>query len=147
MAGKPATTKTRKGQRGKSHEDKVKAQVIAALLLGSGVMEIASELHLPHSTVSTYKAQIPSGKLDEFRRKKGERLDEMVYDYMLTTLAALRKQAEVASDPTYLKRQRASELGTLHGIMADKSVRLLEITTRRGAGEQRRLGEGETESS
>ena len=145
MASKKTATKRPKSQRGKPHKDDTKAKVIAALLLGAGVMETAQELRLPHSTVSTYKAQIPTDKLDDFRRKKGERLDEMVYDLMLTTLEALRKQAEVASDPAYLKWQNAIALGTLHGIMADKTVRLLEVTTRTRGAEQRRISDGETE--
>jgi predicted transcriptional regulator len=135
-----------KSQRGKPHDDSIKAQVMAALLLGCGVMEVATELGLPHSTVSTYKAQIPEAKLDEFRRKKGERLDELVYDYVITGLTALRKQAEVVSDATYIRQQGALSMATLHGVMADKLVRLLEVTTRaRGGNEQRRLSDGESE--
>jgi len=146
MTAKRSPTRRRKSQRGKAHLDEMKAKVIAALLLGAGVMEIAQELGLPHSTISTYKAEIPKDKLDEFRRKKGERLDEMVYDLMLANLTALRRQAEVISDPRYIQRQRAGELGTLYGIVADKSVRLLEITTRARTPELRGAGDGEAKS-
>jgi hypothetical protein len=70
----------------------------------------------------------------------------MVYDYMLASLATLRKQAEVASDASYIRRQRAGELATLHGVMADKSLRLLEITTRTRDSNTRKLGDGQAES-
>jgi hypothetical protein len=130
MTAKKTATKKRKKQRGKPHEDPVKAQVIAALLLGAGVMEVASELGLPHSTVSTYKGQIPEGKLDDLRRKKGERLDEMVYDFMLTSLTSLRKQAELLSDASFIYQQGAHGMATLYGVMADKAIRLLEVSTR-----------------
>jgi predicted transcriptional regulator len=142
-AKKKPTTRRRKSQRGKPHKDETKAQVVAALLLGAGVMEIAQELGIPHSTVSTYKAEIPAAKLDDLRRKKGERLDELVYEYMVTSLQSLRKQAEVASDARYIQRQRAPELATLHGVMADKLLRLLEASTRARSNEPKQLSDGE----
>jgi hypothetical protein len=146
MASKKAATKRAKSQRGKPHDDPIKAKVIAALLLGAGVMEVAQEMALPHSTVSTYKAAIPADKLDELRRKKGDRLDEMVYDLMLTNLASLRKQAELLSDASFVREQGAQGMATLYGIMADKTVRLLEVTTRSRGPEQQRLSDGQEES-
>lgn len=120
----------RTSQRGKAHEDSVKAQVVAALLLGMGVMEAAREFNLPQTTVSTYKGQIPEEKFVELRSKKGEILDEMVFDYMRSNLRALRAQAEEASEPSYIQKQPAGELATLHGVMADKLCRLLEAVSR-----------------
>jgi hypothetical protein len=110
------------------------------------VAEVARQMNLPQTTVSTYKAEIPPEKFVELRSKKGEILDEMVFDYMKTGLAALQKQAEIASDPAYIQKQPAGELATLHGVMADKLVRLLEATTRPGGdpgGADRQLGSGE----
>lgn len=145
MAAKKSSKRKRSpAQRGKAHPDTVKAQVIAALLLGGGVMEIASELGLPHSTVSTYKAQIPDDKLDEFRRKKGERLDEMVYEYAVATLTALAAQARTASDPGYLRRQPAGSLAILHGVMSDKIVRLLEAAERASKRDNKNLLGGDS---
>jgi hypothetical protein len=122
---------TRKAsQRGKAHTDDTKAKVIAALLLGAGVMEVARQTGLPESSVRNYKKEIPPDKLAELSAKKGETLDEMVFDYMKTGLKALQAQAEVFSDPSYIQKQPAGELGTVHGILADKLCRLLEVTTR-----------------
>lgn len=117
--------------RGRAHQDDVKARVIAALLAGAGVVEIARELELPHNTVSDYKKQIPQTKLDELRQKKGERLDDLVYDYLVQNLETLRAQSVAVSDVAYIQKQPAGELATLHGVMADKTVRLLEVTTGR----------------
>jgi len=131
-------------QRGKARPPDVKAQVIAALLLGAGVMEVARTMGLPHSTVSRYRSEIPPEKLDELGRKKGEHLDELVFDYLKTNLKALQVQAELASDVNYLQKQPAGELATLHGVMADKTVRLLEAVSRaNAAAESRQLGAGE----
>jgi hypothetical protein len=135
----------RPAQRGKAHDLDTRARVIAALLLGCGVMEVAREQGLPQQTVSNYKASLSPDKLGELGSKKGERLDEMVYDYMVTNLKALQAQAEIASERTYIEKQPAGELATLHGVMADKTVRLLEATTRARDVEQRRLSAGEEE--
>lgn len=115
--------------RGKKHSDDLQARVMAALLAGAGVVEIARELNLPHNTVSNYKSQIPEDKLDELRHKKGARLDDLVYDYLTQNLETLRAQSKAVSDEKYIQKQPAGELATLHGVMADKTIRLLEVTT------------------
>lgn len=115
--------------RGKAHSDDTKAKVIAALLAGMGVVEIARELGLPHNTVSNYKSEIPEDKLDELRRKKGARIDDLVYDYLVQNLETLRIQSKAVSDESYINKQPAGEMATLHGVIADKTVRLLEVTT------------------
>lgn len=115
--------------RGKAHSDDVKARVIAALLAGCGVVEIARELNLPHNTVSNYKSELSDEKLDELRRKKGARVDDLVYDYLVQNLETLRAQSKVVSDEGYINKQPAGEMATLHGVIADKTVRLLEVVT------------------
>jgi transposase-like protein len=115
--------------RGKAHSDDTKARVIAALLAGCGVVEIAREMKLPHNTVSDYKKEIPEEKFDELRRKKGERLDDLVYDYLVQNLETLRAQSKAVSDASYINEQPAGEMATLHGVIADKTIRLLEVTT------------------
>jgi len=115
--------------RGKKHSDDVRARVIAALLAGCGVVEIARELNIPHQSVSNYKKEIPKDKLGELRQKKGERLDDLVYDYLVQNLETLRAQSKAVSDESYINQQPAGEMATLHGVIADKTIRLLEVTT------------------
>lgn len=115
--------------RGRAHSDETKAKVIAALLAGCGVVEIAREMNIPHNTVSDYKKEIPEEKFDELRRKKGERLDDLVYDYLVQNLETLRAQSKAVSDESYINQQPAGEMATLHGVIADKTIRLLEVTT------------------
>lgn len=115
--------------RGRAHPDETKAKVIAALLAGCGVVEIARELDLPHQSVTNYKKELSDDRLSEIRRKKGERIDDLVYDYLLQNLETLRTQSKVVSDESYIHKQPAGEMATLHGVIADKTVRLLEVTT------------------
>jgi transposase-like protein len=115
--------------KGKAHPDEIRARVVAALLAGCGVMEIAREMNLPHNTISQYRSKIPENQLDELRRKKGARIDDLVYDYLVQNLETLRAQSKAVSDEGYIQKQPAGELATLHGVMADKTVRLLEVAT------------------
>lgn len=101
---------------------------MAALLAGQGVSEVAKQYHLPHSTVSRLKTQI-QGKLDELGHKKRRDFGEKLADYLEANLNALTAQAKAVSDPAYIKRQAAHELATLHGVMADKGIRLLEAAS------------------
>jgi transposase-like protein len=118
--------------RGKAHSDEVRAQVMAALLAGQGVNEVAQTYNLPKQTVSRMKAGLSDADLGQVGTKKSERIEALLYDYLTANLSTLRKQTEVAGDTEYLKKQPASELATLHGVMADKAIRILEAAERAG---------------
>jgi len=57
--------------------------------------------------------------------KKG-RIGALAMEYLEANLNAQIAQAYVTSDPNYINRQPAGELAILHGVLADKSIRLLE---------------------
>jgi transposase-like protein len=114
---------------GVAHPASKRARVIAALLLGSGVMEIARELDLPESSVRNYKRTLTPEQIAELNAKKGQRLDDLVFDYLQENLTTLRVQSKLLRDESYVAKQPASEMATLHGVMADKAVRLLEAVT------------------
>src|SRR5688572_20778725 len=107
--------------RGKKHSDEVQAQVMAALLAGQGIGEIASTYNLPESTVKEWKGTLTSEQFDEVRRKKGEKIEELLFRYLTANLAALDAQAKVVSEREYIIKQPADSLAVLHGVMADKS--------------------------
>jgi transposase-like protein len=112
--------------RGYPHPESKRARVLAALLLGSGVMEISRELDLPESSVRNYKRTLTSEQLAEVNARKGQRLDDLVFDYLQENLTTLRAQSKLLRDESYVTQQPAGEMATLHGVMADKTVRLLE---------------------
>jgi hypothetical protein len=120
--------------RGKKHSDEVRAQVMASLLAGQGVNEVAAEYNLPDSTVSDLKRELER-QFGEIRNKKGAKIEELLFGYLESNLTALKAQADVASEREYIFKQPADSLAVLHGVMADKSVRLLEAIERaRSAG-------------
>jgi hypothetical protein len=111
--------------RGKATSDEVRAQVMAALLAGQGVTEIAEERSLPHQTVSDLKRALER-EFGELRPEKKDEIGELLTGYVRANLNALRVQTEHAADTTWLKKQSASEVAVLHGVLADKLVRILE---------------------
>lgn len=115
--------------RGKAHSDEVKAQVMAALLAGQGVTQVADQYHLPKKTVQDWLRQVRSAdsvkaELDE--PEKRDRLAELIGGCLETFLTTIRIQAEQARDPEYIKKQPGSELAVLFGVIADKAFRILE---------------------
>jgi hypothetical protein len=57
---------------------------------------------------------------------KRERIGDLLLEYLETNLETLKAQQVVFRDETWLKQQSASELAILHGVSADKALRLLE---------------------
>lgn len=112
--------------RGQKTDDATRAAVMAALLAGQGVMEVAREYHLSHSTVATIKKGIDRRKLDGVRREKEASFDELFAKMLAANLRALINIAETASDPEYTHSQEASQLATLHGVISDKTIRVFE---------------------
>lgn len=98
-----------------------KAEVMAALLAGQSVSSVAREYKIPKGTVSNWKNRPKSGT-----QKKAEEVGELLVEYLHANLATLRKQVAFFSDEAWLKKQTASDVAVLHGVLTDKSIRLLE---------------------
>lgn len=107
------------------HSDETKAAVMSALLTGQTVTAVASEYSLDKSTVSRWRARLTDEALQSVATKKGETLETLLIDYVTTNLRTLKAQSEVAGRPDYVQKQPASELAVLHGVLADKTVRIL----------------------
>lgn len=102
------------------HDPETRAAVMSALLSGQAVQQVANEYRLPPSTVSRWrkKARAHAGRSDD--------VGELLLAYLAETLTTLRAQTVAFRDPAWLRGQDASSAGVLHGILADKCVRLLE---------------------
>lgn len=122
--------------RGKRHSDDVRAQVMASLMAGQGVAEVASQYNLDMSVVSRWRSAMPSDQLQVIASKKGERIEVLLFDYLTETLTTLKEQAIIARERDYVTKQPAGELAVLHGVMADKAVRLLEAAHRATTAQQ-----------
>ena len=107
----------------KAHSDDTKAAVMAALLAGQGVGQVAKEFHLPKSTVSRWNSEKPAVPLDGTQKRE---ISDLISGYIRTLLEALTAQAEFTKDRKWLSGQPANELAVLHGVQNDKLFRLLE---------------------
>jgi transposase-like protein len=104
------------------HSDEIKSAVMAALLAGQGVNEVAKQYNVPKQTVSYLKA-----KLDEKLGQSGlkREIGTLVMELLETKLETLKAIALAISKPDYLQKQSASEVAVLYGVLADKSFRIL----------------------
>jgi len=109
-----------------AHPPEVKAAVMAALLAGQGVSAVAREYKLSHQLVSQWRASLTPEQFAEICLKRGATIDNLIFDYLQTNLEALQAQARVASTDEYIAKQPANELAILHGVLADKCIRILE---------------------
>lgn len=116
--------------------DEVKAAVMAALLSGQGVAEVAETFNIPEGTVKTWKRRgIQRDSLGETLKRPD--ITELVFTYLTETLVTLAAQQRQFRDADWLAKQPANELAVLHGVSADKSIRLLEALQASGLTEHR----------
>ncbi len=108
----------------------VQAAVMAALLAGQGVCEVAEQFKIDKSVVSRIKGKIPNDKLQQLATKKGEDFESLIETYLREVLITLSAQARFFRNETWLSKQPAAELATLHGVQADKAFRLFEAIER-----------------
>jgi transposase-like protein len=116
--------------RGKAHSEETKAAVLAALLTGQGVNEVARQYELDSSVVSRWKKQLPAEQLQQVATEKRDEFGDLLAGYLRTNLVTLQVQSEFFRNEEWLKKQPASDLAVLHGVVTDKTIRLLEAAER-----------------
>lgn len=109
----------------RQYTPELKATVMSALLAGQSLNSVAEEYEIPRGTVATWKRLAKDGVYEADQPQKKE-IGELLLDYLIFNLRALRAQSELFADRDWLKNQEASELAVLHGVMTDKAIRLME---------------------
>lgn len=125
------------------HDVSKRAAVLALLATGTSIRKAAKECDVGVATVSRWRdedpppvpvepadvAMIVASDGTVFRengtQKRRREIGEQLYDYMSTSIEALTAQLRLFGDNDWLKKQPAGELGTLHGIVADKTARIV----------------------
>ncbi len=110
----------------KRHSAEVKAAVMAALLQGQGVTETSQEFGVPIGTVGRWKKALGEKELERLGNEKQDELGNLLMGYLRQNIKTLTIQSRFAANEKWLNRQSAESVAVLHGVMADKSVRLLE---------------------
>lgn len=97
---------------------------------------VAAKYGLKRSTVNGWKSlERPGSDLltmgdATLISVKKQRIGALMLEYLEASLNALAAQAYVTSDPNYIAKQPADQLAILHGVIADKSIRLVEALHR-----------------
>jgi hypothetical protein len=78
---------------------------------------------IPEATLRYWKGRARAIPVDP---QKENVIGDLLIEYLEANLRALKAQAEVFTDKTWLTEQGASEAAILHGVMTDKAVRLIE---------------------
>lgn len=106
------------------YSNEQKAAVMAALLTGQSVSQVATEYKIPRGTVSGWSRELERPSIHDDTQKR--EMGDLLMGYVGELLITLRAQARFARNEAWLKDQSASEVAVLHGVLADKGIRLLE---------------------
>lgn len=109
----------------KHHHPDTKAQALARVVSGESVLKVAADMEIPTSTLYEWTSGV--GGIDLIRQSK---VEDLVFDYLKENLETLAAQCRHARDLDWLKGQNASDLAVLHGVMSDKSTRILAAVER-----------------
>jgi transposase-like protein len=109
---------------GRPHAPEIKARAVALLATGKPASQVASEMGIPVATIRTWRQQLRRDNIIGDPRKKDD-LGELVFGYLHEAITTLSAQARFARDEDWLRQQNASDLAILHGVLHDKTVRLL----------------------
>jgi transposase-like protein len=110
-----------------SYSEETKAAVLAALLTGQAISKVAEEYNIPEGTIKGWKSRQANGNpVVKVVEEKKERIGELLIEYIALSLETLQKQVVTFGDKKWLKEQEASQVAVLHGVIADKTIRLLE---------------------
>jgi len=109
------------------YSEEVHAACVAALLAGQDITAVAGEYNVPEPTLRSWKHRARRDGADPIVPETDRtEIGQLLIAYMKDVIAAMRKQTVVFGDEEYLRKQPAGELGVVHGILADKTIRLLE---------------------
>jgi transposase-like protein len=106
------------------YNDATKAAVMAALLSGQSINYVAREYKIPRGTVASWSRNL--ARNHTVSTEKRERIGELIIDNVEAELVTMIAMQNVFTDEKWLKRQRASELAVLYGVLKDKNMRVLE---------------------
>lgn len=110
-----------------AHDPEVQAAVMAALLEGQGVRELSRSFKIPVQTVSKWKKGIGASRVSTKKvDTKRSRIQDLVESLLETNLETLRLQSLGFRDAGWLADQTAPGVAVLHGVLADKTFRILD---------------------
>lgn len=112
--------------KGRQHSEQVRAQVIAALLAGQGVTEVATQYNLAKSVVSRLKASLSDGEMEQVGTQKRLSLATLIENLLRMSLETATRLAHNSQDEQWFYKQNAADVAILFGVITDKSIKIVE---------------------
>ncbi len=140
------------GEMTREENGPTKATVIAELATGDSISAVAKRHQINKGTVSRWNrearmlvptAPVAANAQPDATQKRRREIGEQLYDYLEASITALTVQLRCFGDADWIKTQPAGELATLHGVIADKTVRLLAAYQRGGDAPEEREDDGD----
>lgn len=108
-----------------AYSEQTKAAALAEVAAGASVNATAKKFGISRAAISEWRDRSDLPTPTPAAQEKRANLGEQLYGYLEDSIGALRSQLAVFGDPDWLKKQSAAELAILHGVVADKTARLL----------------------
>ena len=109
-----------------AYDDQKRAAVLAALLAGQSVSQIARDYHVSRQAVMQWRDKAGISRTPVLRENQ-DQIGELVAGVLRANLNAVQVLAErVATEEEWFRKQSAADLAVLSGVLTDKSVRILE---------------------
>ena len=118
------------------YSEEVRARCVAAMLEGQGFPIVSKEYHVPQSTLQYWKKKARGQLPVNVAEQRESRIANLIGEYLEASLETLKAQTIAFRDPSWLREQSAAEVGVLHGVLLDKSVRILDAIERAGEREE-----------
>lgn len=107
-------------------EEDIKNDVIAMIVAGEKPADIVRATGVSFATVTRYKQSLPQEVWDKLSEEKYLRLQDKITDHLESSLDAMSGILQQFDDESWRSTQDAQGLATAYGIIADKSVRIIE---------------------
>lgn len=112
-----------------------KAQVIADVMAGLlTVTQAANKYKIPRGTVAAWISRVDSPVLQQTATAR-QQIGAKIMAYLGMAYDVLMAQLKVMGDESWLRKQTASDITTLHNTVHDNSIRLLEALSPGDEGE------------
>jgi transposase-like protein len=102
----------------------VKAAALAALATGESLHSVARRLGISRATLRRWRGSA-APLVAQGDPQKTQQIGAQLCGFLEESIETLTTQARVVRDDAWLRRQSAADLAVLHGVMFDKTARLL----------------------
>lgn len=129
---KPEDVELTRRPKAEKPSEAVKAAVLAALLVGGSISDVAAQYGLTYATVYQWKKSFDITS----PVKRRDRLTEMLVDFVEEELVSLTSMSVTLRDEDWILSQNASDLAHFFSVRAEKLFTLLQAYGKASTGIQ-----------